>query len=309
MDGYGFSDGMSILALSQADLDRELDAVAATGATWLRVPFNWAVVEKTQGSYYWTANDRVVAAAQARGLSVLGVVSYAPTWARSSSASTAPPTDPAAFGDFAGSVATRYASRISSWEIWNEPNIGAGFGGQADVVKYVSLLKAAYQAIKSAQPASTVMSGGLSRGGASFGGLSSYTTAMYAAGAAGYFDALAVHPYLRAKTMRGLALDKTRLVADLGATYLAMVKHGDAAKKIWFTEFGSSTYTGGVSQQQQADLVEQQLAMASSLPFVGPAILYTIRDNGPDKSDIAQNFGTLLTYDWQPKIAAGVLAD
>ena len=36
-DGYGFSVGAPMTYMSNIDADRELDAVAKTGATWLRL--------------------------------------------------------------------------------------------------------------------------------------------------------------------------------------------------------------------------------------------------------------------------------
>jgi GH35 family endo-1,4-beta-xylanase len=307
LDGYGFSDGMSILTLSQADLDRELDAVAATGATWLRVPFNWAVVEQTQGSYYWTANDRVVASAQAHGLQVLGNISYAPYWARVNSNSTAPPADPALFGGFAAAVATRYPS-VTSWEVWNEPNLPQFFGGVSNPAKvYTGLLKAAYPAIKAVQPSSTVVSAGLSKPSTQGStGPAVFLKQMYGAGAKGNMDAVGFHPYLSANE---LYTDSTNVWSMITKMRYQMTSHGDSAKKMWFTEFGNTTSVGGVSQQRQADLVQQQLAKAAATSYVGPCFLYSIRDSGVDPTNYAQNFGTLLTYDWQPKIAAGVLAD
>lgn len=93
--GYGFSEGSWMLNLSPQDLNRELDAVAATNATWLRVLFDWNVAEPSQGAYEWGVFDRIVDAAGARGLRVLGNIAFTPPWARPNpSFFTAPPTNP-----------------------------------------------------------------------------------------------------------------------------------------------------------------------------------------------------------------------
>src|SRR3954447_12178359 len=40
-DGYGFSVGAPMTWMSDVEADRELDAAARTGATWLRVLIDW----------------------------------------------------------------------------------------------------------------------------------------------------------------------------------------------------------------------------------------------------------------------------
>jgi hypothetical protein len=48
---------------------------------------------------------------------------------------------------------------------------------------------------------------------------------------------------------------------------------------------------------------------ASESGLSGPAFIFSIRDvNTAEQDDEQDNFGALLTSDWQPKVAAGVLA-
>ena len=48
---------------------------------------------------------------------------------------------------------------------------------------------------------------------------------------------------------------------------------------------------------------------AAESGFSGPAFIFSIRDvNTADPDNEQDNFGALLTSDWQPKAAAGVLA-
>jgi hypothetical protein len=43
--------------------------------------------------------------------------------------------------------------------------------------------------------------------------------------------------------------------------------------------------------------------------FSGPAFIFSIRDvDTADQDNEQDNFGALLTSDWQPKVAASVLA-
>src|SRR3981081_2995852 len=53
---------------SDADLARDLDNIASTGAQWLRFDFDWASAQPAPGVFDWSLIDRVVNAARARGL-------------------------------------------------------------------------------------------------------------------------------------------------------------------------------------------------------------------------------------------------
>lgn len=308
--GYGFSEGSAMLDLNPTDLNRELDAVAKTNASWLRVLFDWNKAEPSPGQYNWEVFDRVVNAASARGLRVLGNIAFSPGWARSGfSFFTAPPKDPGAFAGFTKAVVSRYGSRINSWEIWNEPNLPLFFGFSGDRPQiYTNLLKAAYPAIKSVQPNSTVVAAGLSRSG---GGDAppAFLNAMYDAGAGGYFDAAAMHPYV---FQGGMAADPENGWSDVARVRDVMVAHGDGGKKIWMTELGAPTSAPnaeGVSQAEQAQQITDLLGAISQLGYAGPAFVYSIRDTDSGAQwNREANFGALLTSDWEPKAAAAVLA-
>jgi hypothetical protein len=91
-----------------------------------------------------------------------------------------------------------------------------------------------------------------------------------------------------------------------------MVDNGDGGKKIWMTEIGAPTSApsaAGVSQDEQARQITDILWKSSQSGFSGPAFIFSIRDvNTADQDNEQDNFGALLTSDWQPKVAASVLA-
>jgi polysaccharide biosynthesis protein PslG len=309
-DGYGFSVGASMDYLSSSDIERELDAVSKTGASWLRILVDWNRIEPTRDKYDWSYLDGIVGAAQRHHLKLLAVIAYSATWARPPGSSfTAFPVDPADFAHFSADVVTRYADRISHWQLWNEPNlpIFSGFttlnGG-----RYAQLLKAAYPAIKVVQPDSTVVAAGLSR---KIGDDSppAFLEQMYASGAQGNFDAVAAHAYVFPE---GLAADSENGWSDVGRLHEVMVAHGDRAMKIWLTELGAPTgeaSSGGVSQAEQAHQITDVLAAAAATSYIGPAFIYSIRDiDTSNRAEQETNFGALLTTDFQPKAAAAALA-
>jgi polysaccharide biosynthesis protein PslG len=309
-DGYGFSVGAPMTYMSNVDADHELDAVAKTRATWLRVLIDWHLVEPMPGAFNWGYVDHWVNGARQRGLNVLGLIAYTPDWARApGSYFSAPPVDPSTFAAFAAKVVQRYGDRATNWEIWNEPNVPLFFGDVPDrAARYTELLKATYPAIKAVQPNSTVIAAGLSRAWAP-DDPPTFVDAMYRLGAKGSFDALAMHPYVYPN---GLAVDDHNGWSDVERVRRLMVDNGDGAKKIWMTELGAPTSApsaAGVSQDEQARQITDVLWKAAESGFSGPAFIFSIRDvNTADQDNEQDNFGALLTSDWQPKVAAGVLA-
>ena len=116
-DGYGFSVGAPMTYMSNVDADRELDAVAKTGATWLRVLIDWHLVEPMPGAFNWGYVDHWVDGARQRGLNVLGLIAYTPDWARApGSYFSAPPVDTSTFAAFAAKVVQRYGDRATNWD-------------------------------------------------------------------------------------------------------------------------------------------------------------------------------------------------
>ncbi|MGV0643251.1 beta-galactosidase [Mycolicibacterium sp. XJ2546] len=308
-DGYGFAVGAPMTWMSDMDADRELDAVARTGAEWLRVFVDWNRIEPMPGAYDWGYLDHWVNGAVSRGLKVLAMVAYTPDWARTpGSYFSAPPVEPAVFASFLSTLVKRYGDRVSSWEVWNEPNVPIFFGHLDDrAARYTELLKAAYPAIKAAQPHSTVLAAGMSRAYAP-DAPPTFVEAMYELGAKDFFDAMAMHPYVYPA---GLAVDDHNGWSDVERVRQLMIDNGDGRKKIWMTEIGAPTAAataGGVSQQEQAQQITDVLAKAARTDYSGPVFIYSIRDiDTADVADDQDNFGALLTSDWQPKAAAEVL--
>ena len=309
--GYGFAAGGTLLTLPQGELDRELEAAAGLGAQWLRVEVSWRNVEPQLGVFDWSNVDRVIDSANRHGLQVLGLVSYAPSWAQVPGPWTLTPggrpADPQAFGNFAGRAAARYASTVTHWEVWNEPNLPLFFSPLPDVDAYAAILQASYGAIHAAVPGATVISGGVANGNNTGVTVApeTFVEELYKRGAAGYTDAIAVHPYTFPYTPYD---DQLGNWDDVAAVRDVMVRNGDAGKKMWITEFGAPTGVApdAVSDVHQARILADGISASEGLDFTGPVFLYSIRDNGPNLGDREQNFG-VLRGDFSEKPAADAL--
>lgn len=113
--------------------DVGMDVAKAASLSWVRIDFNWLDVETSKGVYDWSRMDAVVAAATARGLSVLAVIGYTPKWASTGDArgdgSTNDVPSPGLYEAFVTAAVQRYKSKVTHWEIWNEPNLEQFFEG------------------------------------------------------------------------------------------------------------------------------------------------------------------------------------
>jgi polysaccharide biosynthesis protein PslG len=316
---FGIATGDTLPSMSNENLNKELNDIASLGIGWIRLDMAWNDVQSTNSSTFnWTNLDRIVAAANARRIKILPTLAYTPSWARSSGCSTSPdciPYDPTLFTPFVRAAVQRYAPKgITAWEIWNEPNITGSWKPTPDAAKYTIILKEAYTAIKSVEPSSTVISGGLSPAATGNNSISpiDFLTQMYADGAGPYFDAVGMHPYsYPAMPSYNASWNAWQQMSMTTPSLRSiMIANGDANKKIWMTEYGaptggpgileSSTYdtafTGHpdhVTETLQSQMIAQAMTLDQSYPWAGPLFIYSYKDLGTSTSTIENYFGII----------------
>jgi hypothetical protein len=267
-----------------------LDKAANAGADSIRVTLPWDHLEYAGDEQYEFAwLDNFLAAAEARNLKVRGQVSGAPPWVSPCSVWEPPvgSTDLNAYQDFMFDVVSRYGTRISSYEIWNEPNL-ADFWQCRSVnpTEYAAMLRSAYLGAKAANPNVTIVGGALSQN--DIGYLERMYTALraYPDAAANddFFDALGVHPYA-AKNGIALAPDADPAQANyttafgqknsafLGIDYMraTLDRHGDTHKPVWIGEFGYSTdntWMLAVPDDVRADYLKTAYSLTDQRPWI-----------------------------------------
>ncbi|WP_299570143.1 beta-galactosidase [uncultured Williamsia sp.] len=298
-------------AMDPTEIAKRLDAMQSLGVKNIRIGMPWATAEPAPGQYDWTAIDNMVNAAAARGMGVLGIINTTPTWARGTWTNVyAPPDNPANLGSFAAALAARYAGKVSAYEVWNEPNAAFAYQPGPDPAGYTQLLKAAYTAIKGADPQAQVI-GAVVGATQTWGSWTlnpvDFVQQMYAAGAKGYFDALSFHPYSWAVPFSSGALIPNSPLDQANRIYHLMQANGDGFKKIWSSEYGVPTGVPNVGNQ--ASMINDFLNTWSTLAYAGPSFLYTLVDrNSSDTWDPESTFG-LFTDSWVAKAAAQVVKD
>jgi hypothetical protein len=280
-----------------------MDLQAKVGVGTLRIPFDWSAFERAPGEWDFSTYDPVVADAASRGMRILPILFDPPAFRSSRGTSTArgmfPPSDPAAMGDFAAQLVRRYGPKgslwserpelrrvpIHSWQVWNEPNIPPWWPGRADPEGYTRLLEAVARAIRAADPSAEVVAAGLpnSNQGPS---VKTYLTRMYAAGAAQWFDTLAIHPY---------GSDFYDVMGQIHEMRAIATQNGDDSP-IWISELGWPTDGPRgydfFSEEEQARLVTQTArafaANRTSIGLRGFTYFYW-RESAPDPADTSES--------------------
>jgi hypothetical protein len=289
-------------------------AISQAHPGWVNVFMGWNGVELAKGQYNESLLQSYVRefAALPPGTKINVNVAGTPAWATpgGSADTRLPPANPQDYADFLHYVSGRFAGTVTSWEVWNEEDSTAWWLG--DLPTYVGLLKAAYPAVKSADPRAAVVFGG------TVGNDYQFLEAAYAAGAAGSFDAVGVHtdtgcatnsPYI---FQRDPGTNRINRYSFLGyrEVHASMVAHGDGAKPIYMTELGwsssaaqcpTASKVGGVSPATQAAYMAQAFHCLAGDPYVAVGIWFELIDNGATDTPL-NRFG-LLSGNLSPKPA------
>ncbi len=151
--------------------DATLDEIRAFGVTQIRQLVYWQTFaprptskrkpdfDARNGDNYgtpaWVLLDRLVAAAQARGIKViLTPTGPVPRWATKSRKGNLDRPSAGQFGQFVTALARRYGAAVDTWSVWNEPNQPQFLMPQYRKRKpysptlYRGLYRAAYNAIR-----------------------------------------------------------------------------------------------------------------------------------------------------------------
>ncbi len=290
----------------------------------------------------WFKYDNIVHLAQAQGMQVILRLDNPPAWTRhdgDARHSQAPPDDYADYAAFVAQVAQRYRGQIRHYQIWNEPNIYPEWGEQlVSPEDYARLLQQAAVAIRAVDPEAVIVLAALAATTAFDGdahawenprpcvlfvctaadrdipvggGLDDlvFLQRLYDAGAAPYFDVVAVQGYglwsgPADRRMHPLVLNfgRARYVRDL------MVRNGDGAKPLWIAEMnwnavpeGEAAPFGRVSLAEQARYIPEAYRRLQAWPWVELSNVWYLKRAQPywEQRGDPQAYFRLMTYDGQ----------
>jgi polysaccharide biosynthesis protein PslG len=197
---------------AHSTLTAELRRMRRSGVESARFAVYWGDLQRSAGhAPYYRGLDRIVAAAAKARLPLLPVVLGAPSWATlDTSRPIDVPSDPADYATFVSGLVKRYGPGgtyfkqhknvprfpIRSWQIWNEVS-NSWYWDDSWRSSYPRLLRAAYDAIKAADPGARVIQSGLNTGagGRSWDVLADLYAQLDAQGLGRPFDEVAAHVY------------------------------------------------------------------------------------------------------------------
>ena len=323
--------GVSVLGYTNpAGMEPDWAASVLGGAPrdhrWVYMPIDWSQIQPNgpgdptapgnPGAGIVADIDRRVAAYRSRGIQVMGILSIAPGWSHPSVAgANQPPADPASYATFAAWMASRYRGQIAAWQIWNEPDDNIFWAGGPQPDRYAPLLKAAYTAIKGADPDATVVTGGL------VGNDYDFLQALYDRGAKGFFDAVGTHTSTACLT-KGPDFYYREPSGRVGRfaftgyreVHQQMLANGE--DKPIFMEIGWSTSTrqcnvnnktgpAGVSHAQQAAFITQAFKCADA--YVKAMAVFSLQDAAAQDTRYDMRMG-LTAWDGSRKPGWNALA-
>ncbi len=312
-----------------AKREQQVRMIAEAGFHWLRQEFPWEDIEiHGKGDFAdrrhepvrsaWEKYDHIVALAEQYDLELIVRLSNPPAWSRAEGngiGTYAPPDDIGDFGDFVHAVVSRYRGRIRFYQIWNEPNIYPEWGEQpVNPEEYVELLKVGSTRARATDPDVVIICGALAAnidlGPRDFNDLI-FLQRMYDAGAASYFDILAMQGYGlwsgptdRRMQPRVVNYSRPRFIRDI------MVQNGDAHKPIWISEMNWNAAPEDVEPRYGRVTLEQQARYAilayqraqKEWPWMGVINFWYFKraDDTWERNRQPEAYFRMVTPDFQP---------
>jgi hypothetical protein len=302
-----------------------LDEIKGLGAGWLRVVVSWHAVapkpgrkqrpsfhEKDPAAYDWHVYDRMVSEARARGLKILMTPSSpVPRWATLGGRSTTRFPSATEFGRFVQALGTHYRTAVSTWSVWNEPNLSTFLGPQLRGGKpysptlYRRLYQAASGALKASgnghdrlligETAPRARAGKAIAPLAFLRGTLCLDSRYHRRRGCKQLDAdgWAHHPYTTGSGPYWQPPNRDDVsIGSLGRMTSALSKAGKAGAikrgaGLWLTEFGVQSHPDpyvGVSQQRQSEWRSIGERLAYRTPRVKAFAQYLMRDDLPRAS-------------------------
>lgn len=274
--GDMFGVGAFITQRSSAVAPLVIGRARLLGTTWVREEFTATRLHGSPtAAYDWVPYDHVIQQERRAGLQVLGLLDYSNSWGFGDHGVMLHRDIHQLCNDYAAyvyAVARHYRGTISYWQIWNEPNLTTFWHPVPNPYDYADLLKAAYRAIKSANPAAKVVLAGTS--GVDIDFLRRVIAQTRS------FDIISVHPYRNVPEQR----------------LLGQIHSLQAWKKpVWFSEIGWAAGDGCglcTGENVQAQYLVRFYALAAAAG-VQRVFWYDLRDDGNSPISPEAHFGLM----------------
>jgi hypothetical protein len=201
-----------------------------TTRTWDSFPMlDWADINSAPGVYNFQYLDAFLIRSQQRNVDVIYTFGRTPQWASSQPSTPdpygpgecAPPANLQNWDEYVTAIVTHVGSRITYWELWNEPQDPEYYCG--DMRTMVTMAQHAYRIIKAINPAAQVITPAASAAGGP-----AWLDSYLAQGGGEYADIMSFHGYCN---------NQAESINSVVARYRNVVAaHGQSGKPLWDTE-------------------------------------------------------------------------
>lgn len=299
-----FATGLTIFIQDQPPAS-VVQQVTELPLDWVKIDVSWEAIEPAQGVFNFVVLDEAVNALNRANISVLlTLTGDTPVWARTLAQEDGPPDDFATFAAYTSTIAAHFEGRVAAYQIWNEPNLRRQWASdrhRIDPASYFDLLRQAYAAIKTADPAAMVISAGLAPTGFNDGvnALNDrlYLQSLYDLGLKSVTDAVAVHAVGFANPPEAECCQKPDGVEthyenrsfyfkNTLDDYHAITQANGDERPLWVTKFGWGTsedtetpgeglvYVTYNSLVEQATYIPGAYNLAQGMGYIGPMFLF-----------------------------------
>jgi hypothetical protein len=291
-------------------IKKNYEMVREMGARYIVEFFPWAYIEHQKGEFDWQHADEMVDHARAQGLTVIARMGFVPPWARppNTSVNYLDENNYSDFADFVAEFAEHFRGRVEYLIIWNEPNVSFEWGQRpVSPIEYTELLRSVNSRVKQANPDVKILAGALAPNLAPPNSTDAmndleYLEKMYQAGAADYFDILAVHSYgWKSAANEPPSPDRvnwrrTELLRDI------MTKYGDDEKPVMLTEGGWNDHPRWTKAVTPAERIQNTLAAydwCEQTSWIQACALWVFRTPAPTYT--FNDYFTFVTPEFDPK--------
>jgi polysaccharide biosynthesis protein PslG len=288
----------------------DYDLISQAQLDMLRLDFGWPGIQPNPGpctaaggACDWGYQDRRVGAAAARGIGVMATL-YGSAPFINPDPAVPPLADLVSWQQFVRAAVERYGPGgaywqgpyqaqfgagapivpVTTWQIWNEESSFQFFHPKPNTKQYAQILVPASDAIRSVDPAATIMLGGVfGETGPKGIPLAKFFKQLYRVkGIAKKFDAVAIHPY---------ALKAKDLLKQVLAIRKATLKAKDKKVKVWVTELGYASGCAVCTPDDMPPVVTRDAAAQAKALIKAHKVLI--------KSRKKLNLGGIVWFSWQ----------
>ncbi|GAB6166021.1 hypothetical protein JCM19992_20210 [Thermostilla marina] len=254
----------------------ELNMLADSGMTWIRMDFVWSRIEREPGKYDFSAYDRLIADLERHDLRALFILDYVnPHYDEGLSPYSE--SGRKAFARWAAASVAHFKGRGILWEMYNEPNIRF-WRPEPNAENYIKLAIEVGKAIRKTAPDELYIGPATSRIDMAF------LEKCFQGGLLEYWDAVSVHPYRQSPP--------ETVIPEYEALRELIERYAPKGKTIPIIsgEWGYSAAWRNYDEQRQGKYLPRQWLTnyACGIPV---SIWYDWHDDGPDPEEPEHHFG------------------